>query len=96
MPSAAPAFIGAPRPRGTVMTRSANGLGELRGAVVAAAVGDDDLGAAGAQRRERPQRGSDDRRFVEHRNDNGQPTHGIRHATGLWGGSVAVPHSHRT
>ena len=70
--------------------------GKLRGAVVAAAVGDDDLGAAGAQRCERPQRGSDDRRFVEHRNDNGQPTHGIRHATGLWGGSVAVPHSHRT
>ena len=77
-------------------------LGEARGAVAAAAVGDDDLGAAGAQRRQRRQRGNDDRRLVEHRNDNGEPTHGAwhahgaRHATGLWGRSVAVPLSHRT
>ena len=69
---------------------------ELRGAVAAATVGDDDLGAAGAQRRERLQCGNDDRRFVEHREHDGQPTHGARHATGLLGGSVAVPVKHRT
>ena len=69
---------------------------ELRGAVAAATVGDDDLGAAGAKRRERLQSGNDDRRLVEHREHDGEPTHSARHATGLLGASAAVPLKHRT
>lgn len=43
--------------------------GEAYGAVVAAAVGDDHLVAARAQRRERLERGADARRLVQRRDD---------------------------
>ena len=46
-------------------------------AVAGAAVDDDDLGAARAQRRKRLQRRNDNRRFIEHWNDDGEPTHGL-------------------
>jgi hypothetical protein len=44
--------------------------------VAAAAVGDDHLGAAGAQWRQRLQGADDDGRFVEDRHDDGEPAHG--------------------
>ena len=93
VPSAAPAFIGAPRPRGTVMTRSANGSASCAvpswlppsATMISAPRARNGASACNAATMIAASlsTGSDD----------GQPTHGVRHATGLWGGSVAVPHS---
>ena len=44
-------------------------------AVAAAAIDDDHFSAAGSQGREGLQRGGDDCRFIEYRNDDSQPSH---------------------
>ena len=72
--AAAPAFICAPRPRGAAITRSASGARQLHGAVAAAAIDHDHLGAARAKRRQRGQRRRDAGRLVEHRDDDGELT----------------------
>ena len=51
---------------------------QLGRAVAGAAIDDDHLGAAGTQGRKRLQRANDDRRLVEHGNDNGKPRHDAR------------------
>ena len=51
------------------------GICQRCGAVAAAAVDDDYFSAAGSQRREGPQRGGDDRRFIEYRNDDTESPH---------------------
>jgi hypothetical protein len=59
------------------------GIGQRGGAVAAAAIDDDDFGAAGPQWRERLQRRGDDRRFIEDRNDNRQPPQVTNHVATL-------------
>ena len=50
-------------------------LRQLHRAIVAAAVNDDDLSAAGTQRLKLPQRSCNNCRLVEDRHNDGQPTH---------------------
>ncbi len=60
------------RPRDHTIGKGARQRGS---AVAAAAIDHDDFSAARPQWRERLQRRDDDRRFIEHSNDNRQPPH---------------------